>query len=140
MANKKLLVPLNCRLNANRFREPVKLIRYLASAVIVPSSKSCVVPSPRTNIFLFLPSICTEELLSTPKIMTLFSSLPSDHENCERESNPIWLPLYLYLSGSALLVSFTSPNKQLPGVKSVFKSFDYVFNIYKIYKLTTFLC
>ena len=134
------MVPLNCRLNTNRFRKPVKLIGYLASAAIVPLSKSCVVPSPRTNIFFFLPTMCTEELLSTPKIMTLFPLLPSDHENCERESNPMWLPLYLYLSGSAFLVSFTAPNNQLPGVKSVFKSFDHVFNIYKIYTLTNFLC
>ena len=30
-------------------------------------------------------------------------------------------PLYLYLSGSAFLVSFTDPNKQLPYAKFAFK-------------------
>ena len=42
------------------------------------------------------------------------------NENSERESNPLpWL-LYLYLSGSAFLVSFIDPSKQLFNVKSVF--------------------
>ena len=44
---------------------------------------------------------------------------------------------YLYLCGSTFLVSFTAPNKQLPSIKSVIKSFHHVFNSYKIYKLTT---
>ena len=47
--------------------------------------------------------------------------LPSGNENSERESNPVPYPLYLYLSGSRFLVSFTDPNKQLFNVKSVFK-------------------
>ena len=47
--------------------------------------------------------------------------LPSLNENSERESNPIpWL-VYLYLSGSAFLVSFTDPKAQLFNVKSMFK-------------------
>ena len=54
--------------------------------------------------------------------MTFFPILPSGNKNCERESNLIPQPLYLYLSRSAFLVSFTDPNKQLPNAKSVFKS------------------
>ena len=47
--------------------------------------------------------------------------LPSVNENSEREANPTPYPLYLYLSGSTFLVSFTDPNEQLFNVKSVFK-------------------
>ena len=32
--NKKLLLPLQCRLNTNRFPDSVKLIGYLASAIL----------------------------------------------------------------------------------------------------------
>ena len=46
-------------------------------------------------------------------------------ENSERESNPMPQLLYLRLSGSAFLISFTNPNKQLPNVKAMFKSFDH---------------
>ena len=46
-------------------------------------------------------------------------------ENSERESNPMPQLLYLRLSGSAFLISFTDPNKQLPNVKAMFKSFDH---------------
>ena len=120
------MLPLQCRLNTNGFPDSVKLIEYLTSTVIVALSKPCVGPSPRTKIFLFLLSICTEELLSTPKIITFPPSLPSFHENFERQSNPMPEPLYLYLSGLAILVSFTAPNKQLPSINSVFKSFDHV--------------
>ena len=42
-------------------------------------------------------------------------------ENFERESNPLPLLQYLYLSGSAFLFSFTDPNKQFFNVKSMFK-------------------
>ena len=45
----------------------------------------------------------------------------SGNANSERESNPMPYPLYLYLSRSAFLVSFTDPNKQLFNVKYVFK-------------------
>ena len=43
------------------------------------------------------------------------------NKNFERESNPMTQPVYLYLSRSAFLVSFTDPNKQLPSAKSMFK-------------------
>ena len=46
--------------------------------------------------------------------------LPSVNENSEqilKESNPKWYPIYLHLSGSTFLVSFTDPNKELFNVK-----------------------
>ena len=50
----------------------------------------------------------------------IFPTLPSVNENSERESNLMPLPLYLYLSISAFLVTFVDPKKQLFNVKSVF--------------------
>ena len=60
--------------------------------------------------------------------------LPFVYENFDQELNPMPYLLYLYLSRSAFLLSFTAPNKQLPTVKSVFKSFHHVSNSYEIYK------
>ena len=51
---------------ANVFPDFVKLIEYLSPVVIVVLSKPDVGPATRIKIFLFLLSICTEELLSTP--------------------------------------------------------------------------
>ena len=48
---------------------------------------------------------------TTPKIITFLPRSKFGSEKSERESNPVPLPLYLYLSGSAFLVSFTDPNK-----------------------------
>ena len=61
-----------------------------------------------------------------PQIKFLLLHSPFDNESSERASNPIPQPLSLYLSGSAFLVNYTVPNKQPPGVKSVFKSFDHI--------------
>ena len=47
------------------------------------------------------------------------------NENSERESNPMPQLQYLCLSRSAFLITFTDPNKQLPNVKAMFKSFDH---------------
>ena len=78
------------RLNINIFLGYVKLIGYLTSAANVVLSNPCVGASPRTKISLFLLSICTDELISTPKIMTFFPMLPSVNEIFEREiSNPM---------------------------------------------------
>ena len=41
------------------------------------------------------------------------------NENSEWEPNSMQKKLYLYLSGSAFLVSFTDPNKQFFNVKFV---------------------
>ena len=59
--------------------------------------------------------------------MIFFRKLPSVNRNFDRESNHMLQLLYLYVSGSAILVSFTNPNKRLPTVKSVLKSLDYRF-------------
>ena len=78
MSEKTLLLPLHWRLNTNLFPDFGKSKEYLSSAVIVATSKPCV-----------LLSICTEKPISTPKIMTFLSKLLSGNENNERESNPI---------------------------------------------------
>ena len=43
-----------------------------------------------------LLSICTDELILIPKIMTFLPTLPSSNENYEQESNPISKPLHTY--------------------------------------------
>ena len=59
--------------------------------------------------------------------------LPSLNENSERESNPMpWL-VYLYLSGSAFLVSFTDPKAQLFNVKSMFKFLNHGVSLQEIF-------
>ena len=73
-----------------------------------------------------------------PKNNDIFSSPPSVHESRESELNRKPWPLYLYLSGSAFLFSFTAPDKQLSSVKSVFKSFNHVANLYEILNQLTF--
>ena len=53
------------------------------------SSNSCVGPLPRTKIAFLLLSICTDELLSTPKIIVFLPQSKLACEKSERESNPI---------------------------------------------------
>ena len=48
------------------------------------------------------------------------------------------LLVYLYLSWSTLLFSFADPNKQLPNVKSVFKSHNWGPSVWEIYRFITF--
>ena len=57
--------------------------------------------------------------------MNFFPMLPSENENFEQEPNPMSRPLYLYLSRSAFLVSFTNLTQQLPNVTYMFKSLGY---------------
>ena len=64
--------------------------------------------------------------------------LPSGNENSERESNPIPESVYMYLSGSVLVVSLSDPHKQLPDVKYVFKFPNYGYSLYEIYRFITF--
>ena len=63
----------------------------------------------------------------------------SGNENSKWESNPMLWLLFLYLSRSAFLVSFTDPNKQLPKVKSMFKFLSCKFSVQEIYRFSTFL-
>ena len=53
LTNKKLLLQLSCRLNTNLFLDSVKLVEYLALAVIVVLSKFCVGPSTRLRYICF---------------------------------------------------------------------------------------
>ena len=64
---------------------------------------------------------------------------PSVNKNSERESNPMPYPLYLYLFGSAFLVRFADPNKQIFNVKSIFKFLNNGLNVQEIYIFITFL-
>ena len=89
LTNKKLLLSLKCRLRQNFLFSLEKLTDHWASPVNVVSSNPCVGPKPRIKISFILLSICTDELISTPKIMALWTMLPSGNGNCERESNSI---------------------------------------------------
>ena len=60
---------------------------YLASAGNVVSSNPGLGPLPRIKMSLFLLSICTDNLISAPKIMTFIPMLPSVNKNLEQESN-----------------------------------------------------
>ena len=51
------------------------------------------------------------------------------NENCEPEAILMPWPLCLYLSGSAFLVSFTDPNKQLIDVKFMLKFLNHGFSV-----------
>ena len=77
-------------------------------------------------------------IIINPKNNDIFSSPSSVHESRESELNRKPWPLYLYLSGSAFLFSFTAPDKQLSSVKSVSKSFNHVANLYEILNQLTF--
>ena len=79
------------------------VIGYFASRVNVVSSNHCVGLSPRIKLSLFLLSICTDELIKTPKITTFFHTLPSVNENNEKESSRMPSFLNFYLSRPANL-------------------------------------
>ena len=61
--------------------------------------------------------------------MTFFPMLLFLNKNSKRELNHLSGSLYLYLSGSAFLVSFTDPNKQFFNIKSVFKFLNHGFSV-----------
>ena len=91
LTNKKLLFPLECRLNTNRFPDSITLIEYLASDVIEEPSSPCVGPSSITKIISFLIISIHWWTLSPPKIIRF---LPQEFkiEKSELESNPIPYP------------------------------------------------
>ena len=63
--------------------------------------------------YLFLLSMCTEELLSTPNIIPFLPKpLPSGNEQLPLASNPIPCPEQEKLSGSEYVVNLTAPNKE----------------------------
>ena len=53
------------------------------------SSNPCVGLSPRIKISFQLLPICTNELISAPKIITHFPMFPSGNKNSERKSYPM---------------------------------------------------
>ena len=57
------------------------------SAVNVVSSNPRVGTIPRIKTSFFLLSLCTDKLISIPKIMTFLPMLPSGNENSGRKSN-----------------------------------------------------
>ena len=61
--------------------------------------------------------------------MTFFPNLSSVNKSYEQESNPMSWPVYLNLSGSAFLVSFTDPNNQLTNMKSMSEFFNCGFSV-----------
>ena len=65
--------------------------------------------------------------------------LPSVNKSSERESNPFQLPLYLYLSGSTFVFSFTDPNKQFFNIKFVFKFLNHGLSMLEVNRFITFL-
>ena len=67
LTNKKLLLPLQCRLYTNLSPDCVKVIGCFSSNVNVGSSDTCVGPSYQSFL-----STCTDELISTPEIMEFF--------------------------------------------------------------------
>ena len=77
------------RLHTNLLIGCVKVIVYLASAVNIVPSNTYVVPSPRIKTSSFSFSICTDDLMSAPKIMTFFPMLLFLNKNSERELNPL---------------------------------------------------
>ena len=94
------------------------MIEYFLPAVNVVTYDLYVGPSPRINISFFLLSTCTEELMSTPQILTLQPNPPLENENVPCPSNPVLYPEYLYSSKLAFLVNLTAPNKQFSKVGS----------------------
>ena len=96
-------------------------IEYFVSVFNVAASKYCIGPLARIKIYFSLLSICTDELILTPKTMTFLPTLPSGNANSEQESNLITKPLYTYSSELAFLV-------QSFKVKTVFKSPDHASN------------
>ena len=71
------------------FPDLEKLIEYSVFVVVAILSSPCVGLLPRTKISLFLLSILTCELLSTPKIATFFLQSKLGCEKSEQESNSI---------------------------------------------------
>ena len=95
----------------------LKLIEYTFSAVNECSPNPYVGPFPRIRISFPLLSIWIDEFISTPKIITFWSSPLSGNENLDVLSNAIPYPEYLYLLTSAFLVKVTAPNKQSSTVR-----------------------
>ena len=64
-------------------------------------------------------STCTEELISTPKIITILPNPLVGNEKVPFVSNPIPYPDYLYLSISTFFTNLTAPNREFPSIESL---------------------
>ena len=64
-----------------------KLIEYSVSALNVVHFNLCVGPLPRIKISFALLSICTDELVSTPKITIFLPQSKLGIEKSDQESN-----------------------------------------------------
>ena len=84
---------LNYLLNPNLLLCLVRLIEYKFSAASLRSNP-CVRPLPRIKMPFFLLSICEDEIMSTPKIITFLPTSSSIEKN-PFLSNPIPYPEYL---------------------------------------------
>ena len=83
-------------------------MEYLVSAVNFVPFNPWVLPSPRIKISFFLVSTCTEELKSTPKIITLEPNPPVGNEKIPQLSNLIPGLEYLH---SLILTFFANCSK-----------------------------
>ena len=93
-----------------------KINSILFSCSNVVPSNPCLGLSPTIKMSFFLLSSCTEELISTPKIITLQPKPTLGNQKVPLPSNPIPCPEYLYLSMSPFLFNLTAPNKQFSKV------------------------
>ena len=73
----------------NFFFVSVKLIEYIFSAVNECSPNPCVGPTPEINMLFPLLSICAEEFISAPKIITFWPNPQPGNEKLHFLSNPI---------------------------------------------------
>ena len=88
LTNKYPLPPLWCRVKQNFIHAFVKLIECWVSAVNV-WFYTCVGPLPRTKMSFPLLSMCTDELILIPKIITFLNMPSSDKEWYPRVLNSI---------------------------------------------------
>lgn len=130
----------HCSVDRNNFFLDLAILtKCLASAVIVASSNSSVILSPRIRISFFLLLVGLDELFSTPKLTQFLPHSPSGNENCQRESNPILQRVHPCFSRSVFWVNFTASGKQSLSVKPEFKYMNHVSNSWAINKFTKFL-
>ena len=74
------------------FFDLVKLIKYLASALVVVSSSPVAGPPTKNKISFFPLSVCNGELLSTLKIITFLPLSKFEIKKSHLELNPISYP------------------------------------------------
>ena len=72
--------------------------------------------------------MCTDELISTLKIMTILPKLLSGNENCKRERSQYHNQYMRIYQDKHFLVILTAPNKQSFRENSVSKLFDHISN------------